>query len=91
MDVCSAVPDGWLAQDADLRTDLPLYRVYREGKLVEEVGYAVISVHLRVVTETTWRPCMIFRCVCGCHLGEGHHNVMERRHGGLPSRMLLLI
>lgn len=34
----SPFPGEWLARDTDLRTDLPCYRVFREGVLVEEVG-----------------------------------------------------
>lgn len=39
LDVTEPGPDSWrttLADGADLRTDLPLYRVWREGELVEE-------------------------------------------------------
>jgi uncharacterized protein YcsI (UPF0317 family) len=31
-------PPAWLAQGADIRTDVPGYRVYRDGELVEETG-----------------------------------------------------
>ena len=33
-------PSTLLAEGADLRTDLPLYRIWRDGKLVEEVSDA---------------------------------------------------
>ena len=33
-------PSTLLAQGADLRTDLPLYRIWRDGKMVDEVSDA---------------------------------------------------
>jgi uncharacterized protein YcsI (UPF0317 family) len=36
-DVGSYIPDPTLAANADLRTDLPLYRIYRDGRLQEEI------------------------------------------------------
>ena len=36
-------PHTVLADDADLRTDLPLYRVWRDGRLVEEVPDATAA------------------------------------------------
>ncbi len=40
LDVCDVgdpCPPAWLAKDADLRTDVPLYRVWKDGELLEEV------------------------------------------------------
>src|SRR3546814_16038590 len=43
-DVCSSdlagSPSTLLAEGADLRTDIPLYRIWRDGKLAEEVSDA---------------------------------------------------
>lgn len=35
-DAGSPHPPAWLAQDADIRTDVPGYRVYRDGELIDE-------------------------------------------------------